>query len=282
MYKSRSVLLIAPAFNEESKIVDVVRRTPRDIVDMMLVIDDGSTDQTAAVALRAGAEVISLGSVRGVGYAIRRGFEEARARGIDIVVVIAGNNKDAPEEITRLLDPICDEGYDFVIGSRFLAGGRYGGDMPHYRKLATRLHPLLVGFFCGRDITESTNGYRAMKTSLLSDPRLDLSAPWLDGYRLEVYLLMKMLKLGYQVREVPVSKVYPPRSLGNTKMRPLIDWWNMLMPILVVGLGIERLVKVGGKRQYYLDSTAANSDEARGCNQSRADGFRRTHWREDN
>src|SRR6266446_8956575 len=167
MYKSRKVFLIAPAFNEEAKIGEVVRRTPRDIVDVMLVVDDGSTDSTAAAARRQGAEVISLDRVYGVGYAIRRGFEEARRHGTDIVVVIAGNNKDSPEEITRLLDPICDEDYDFVIGSRFLAGGRYGGDMPLYRKLATRLHPFLVSLLCSKRVTESSNGYRAMKISVL-------------------------------------------------------------------------------------------------------------------
>jgi dolichol-phosphate mannosyltransferase len=249
MYKSRSVLLIAPAFNEEAKIGEVVRRTPRHIVDTVLVIDDGSTDGTAAAARRYGAEVISLDCVCGVGYAIRRGFDEARRRGFDIVVVIAGNNKDAPEEIGRLLDPVCDEDYDFVMGSRFLAGGRYGGDMPRYRKLATRLHPFLVGLFCGRPITESSNGYRAMKVSVLDDPRLDLRQGWLDGYQLEVYLLIKLLKLGYRNTEVPVSKIYPSKGVGNTKMRPLVDWWHMLSPIFVIGLGIEGLVHNGTARR---------------------------------
>ncbi len=243
MYKSRSVLLIAPAYNEEAKIAEVVRRAPRDVVDLMLVVDDGSTDGTAAAARGHGAEVISLPRVCGVGCAIRCGFEEARRRGIDIVVVIAGNNKDAPEEITRLLDPICDDDCDFVMGSRFLAGGAYGGDMPAYRKVATRLHPLLVSLFCGKRVTESSNGYRAMKAALLDDPRIDLRQDWLDGYDLEVYLLMKLIKLGYRTTEVPVSKIYPPKSVGNTKMRPLIDWWRMLRPIFIVGCGLERLVR---------------------------------------
>src|SRR6516225_4238705 len=119
MYKSRTVMLIAPAFNEEGKIGEVVRRTPRDIVDAILVVDDGSTDGTAAEAARQGAEIIALGRTLGVGAAIRCGFDEARRRGIEIAVVIAGNNKDAPEEITRLLDPICAGDADFVIGSRF-------------------------------------------------------------------------------------------------------------------------------------------------------------------
>ena len=235
MYKGRRVLLIAPAYNEEEKIGEVVRRAPRDIVDTVLVVDDGSTDCTADVAAKEGADVIRLGALIGVGAAIRRGFQHAQDRTYDIVVVIAGNNKDSPEEISRLLDPICDSGFDFVMGSRYLAGGAYGGEMPLYRKFATRLHPFLVGLLSGRKITESTNGYRAMKVSVLSDTRINLHQEWLNHYELEVYLLMKLLRLGYRCTEVPVSKIYPPRHIGNTKMRPVFDWWRMIKPILLLG-----------------------------------------------
>lgn len=240
MYKGRRVLLVAPAYNEIGKIGEVVRRTPRAIVDTILVVDDGSTDTTVSEARRAGAEVLSLGAVKGVGYAIRAGFDYAVARSFEIVVVIAGNNKDDPKEIPRLLDPIIDDDCDFVMGSRFLAGGRYGGDMPLYRKFATRLHPWLVGVFTGRIITESTNGFRAMKTAVLADPRIRLNQSWLDNYELEVYLLFKLLKLGFRCTEVPVSKIYPPRRQGNTKMRPIFDWWKMLRPIFLVGFGIRQ------------------------------------------
>jgi len=240
MYKGLKVLLVAPAYDEEAKIGKVVVRVPRDIVDKILVVDDGSRDRTAEVARAEGAEVLSLGSVKGVGYAIREGFDLARREGFDVVVVIAGNNKDSPEEIERLLDPIADRGCDFVMGSRFLAGGAYGGDMPAYRKLATRVHPFLLGLFCGRRITESTNGFRAMRVSVLNDPRINLDQPWLDHYELEVYLLMKLLKLGYRCTEAPVSKFYPPRAIGNTKMRPFVDWWRILRPIFLIGFGLRR------------------------------------------
>lgn len=240
MYKGLKVLLIAPAYDEEAKIGKVVARAPRNIVDKVLVVDDGSKDRTAEVARAEGAEVLSLGAVKGVGYAIREGFNLARREGFDVVVVIAGNNKDSPEEIARLLDPIADRGCDFVMGSRFLAGGAYGGDMPAYRKLATRVHPFLLGLFCGRRITESTNGYRAMRVSVLNDPRISLNQPWLDHYELEVYLLMKLLKLGYRCAEAPVSKFYPPRAIGNTKMRPFVDWWRILRPIFLIGFGLRR------------------------------------------
>jgi dolichol-phosphate mannosyltransferase len=240
MYKGKRILLIAPAYNEEKKIGEVVRRTPRDIVDTMLVVDDGSTDQTPEMAAQQGAEVIRLNAPLGVGAAIRRGFQHAQNGTYDIVVVIAGNNKDSPEEISRLLDPICDSGFDFVMGSRYLAGGVYGGEMPFYRKLATRLHPFLLGMLSGRKITESTNGYRAMKVSVLSDPRINLHQAWLDQYELEVYLLMKLLRLGYKCTEAPVSKIYPARRIGNSKMRPVFDWWKMIKPIFLLGFSLRR------------------------------------------
>src|SRR6476646_1296924 len=122
--------MLSAAYNEAAKIGNVVRRCPREVVDEHLVIDDGSTDDTVAVARAAGARVVSLGHVAGVGAAIRCGFNIARDEGFDIVTLVAGNGKDDPTEVARLLDPICDQGFDFVIGSRFLPGGGYGGDMP--------------------------------------------------------------------------------------------------------------------------------------------------------
>jgi len=240
MYKSRKILLIAPAFNEEGKIGEVVRRAPRDIVDVMLVVDDGSTDGTADAAQRHGAEVISLDRVYGVGYAIRRGFDEARRRGCDIVVAIAGNNKDAPEEIPLLLDPIVDGRADFVQGSRFLKPRASFGAMPLYRRIATRVHPFLFSLAARRWVTESTNGFRAVHRRVLTDARLDLSPTWLDAYELEPFLYLRAIQLGYRTAEVPVTKVYPARHLGQTKMTPIIGWWSILRPLVYAGLRPRR------------------------------------------
>jgi len=240
MYKNQRIILIAPAYDEDKKIGEVVRRAPGDIVDKVLVVDDGSTDATPDIAREQGAEVLSLGAVMGVGYAIREGYRVAQKENFDIAVVIAGNNKDAPEEITRLLDPICDDGFEFVMGSRFLAGGGYGGDMPFYRKIATRLHPFLVSIFTGKRITESTNGYRALKVETLNDERINLDQSWLDHYELEVYLLMTLLMTGKRCTEVPVTKIYPPKKIGNTKMRPIVDWWRILRPVFLLGLRLRR------------------------------------------
>ena len=161
MYKGLKLALVVPVWDEEKKIGEVVRRAPRDVVDEVLVVDDGSKDRSAEVARQHGATVLPLGRTVGVGAALREGFKWVHSRGFDVVVVCAGNNKDFPEEIPRLLDPIAD-GADFVQGSRFAKGGRQGG-MPIYRQIATRVHPILFSLSAGKWLTESTNGFRAFR-----------------------------------------------------------------------------------------------------------------------
>jgi len=222
------------------KIGEVVRRTPRLLIDEVLIVDDGSTDRSAEVARALGATVLPLGGTIGVGAALRAGYRYAVEHRYDVAVVMAGNNKDAPEEIPLLLDPIADGRADFVQGSRFLKGDADFGHMPRYRRIAARLHPLLFSLAARRWVTESTNGFRAVHRRVLTDPRLDLSQPWLDTYELEPYLYLRTIQLGYSTTEVPVTKVYPPRHLGQTKMRPVKDWWSILRPLLYVGLGLRR------------------------------------------
>lgn len=240
LYRGLSVLAFAPVLDEEKKIGDVVRRVPRDVVDTVLVVDDGSTDRSREVAAEGGAEVLELGRTIGVGAAIRAGYELGVERGFDVVVVMAGNNKDAPEEIPLLLDPIADDRADVVQGSRWLKGQENFGPMPAYRKVATKAHPMLFSAIARQRFTDTTNGFRAVRTSVLIDPRIDLRQDWLDEYELEPYLLMKAVKVGHRVTEVPVTKIYPAKALGQTKMKPIVGWWSILRPLVLMGLGVKK------------------------------------------
>src|SRR5689334_20947672 len=119
-----SVIAVVPAYNEEGKIGRVVTRLKSSgAVHQILVVDDGSSDQTVQEAEAAGATVLRQSSNQGVGAALRAGFAKARQMGASIIVVLGGDDQDNPEEIPRLLKPI-QEGYDFVQGSRWMAGGR--------------------------------------------------------------------------------------------------------------------------------------------------------------
>ena len=113
--------------------------------------------------------------------------------------------------------------------------------MPLYRVLATKyVHPFLFSLITGMKITDSTNGFRGMRTSILFDPRIDLNQSWLDKYELEPYLFFKAIQLGYKVKEVPVTKIYPSKEEGYSKMKPFSGWWSILRPIVFLGLRIKQ------------------------------------------
>ncbi len=231
--------LAAPvAFNEGEKIGRVLDRFTPGLVDKIIVVDDASTDETRREVERRGVEVVSHEKRYGVGAAIRTAVKYARSHGFDVIVILAGNDKDRPSEIPLLLREIAD-GCDLAQGSRYLAGGTSGG-MPAYRRLATRLHPWLMNLATGSRFTDTTNGFRAIRLSIFSDPRINLDQEWLNAYELEPYILYRAATLGYRVKEVPVTKIYPPKKLGYTKIRPGIDWWKLLRPIFLLKLGLRK------------------------------------------
>lgn len=240
MFEGLKVLALAPVLDEREKIGAVITRVPREVVDEVLIVDDGSTDGSPDVAKDLGATVIELGETVGVGAAIRTGYRYAIDNGYDVAVVMAGNNKDSPEEIPQLLAPIIERQADLVQGSRWLRESADFGDMPLYRRLATKLHPFIFRLISDVKLTDTTNGFRAARVSMLADPRLALDQEWLNEYELEVYLLFKASKLGYRVEEVGVTKRYPPKQLGQTKMKPIVGWWSILRPLMLLGLGLKK------------------------------------------
>jgi dolichol-phosphate mannosyltransferase len=102
------------------------------------------------------------------------------------------------------------------------------------------VHPWLFSLVTRTRITDSTNGFRAFRLSIFDDPRINLNQPWLDRYELEPYVFFKVLTLGYKVKEVAVTKIYPEHRLGYTKMKPITGWWSILRPILLLGLRLRK------------------------------------------
>jgi dolichol-phosphate mannosyltransferase len=234
------ILVAVFAYNEGVKIIRTLRKFPQKRDYDLLIVDDGSDDNSLADIQEFDATVFRHEKNLGIGASIRDMLKYALAHEYDIAVITAGNNKDDPSEIPRLLEPIIQDSYDFIQGSRYLSGGSFG-NMPFYRRIATQyVHPMLFSFISRRKITDSTNGFRAIRLSILDNPEIDINQDWLDQYELEPYLFYKAIKSGYNVKEVPVTKIYPQKELGYTKMKPFTGWWSILRPLFLLALGLKK------------------------------------------
>jgi len=241
----RRVIAFLPVFNEEAHI-DVLLEgfrpvLERGVIDEVLVVDDGSTDRTPAILQKYDyCTVITHPSRQGCGDAIRSAYRYALTHDYDIFVIMAGNGKDDPAQIERLIAPILGDAADYVQGSRFLPGGQSEG-LPGHRLWAIRLFTWTFSLFLVRRYTDCTNGFRAYRTATMRDPRLDWSQEWLGhSYEIEFYMHYMVASLGYRVKEVPVSKIYRPARDGSyTKVR-LRDWLTNLKPLFLLRFGLRR------------------------------------------
>lgn len=231
-------LVTIPTYNEERNIDEVLSRFTPGLVDEIVVVNDGSTDKTKDIIEKFDVTVINHDSKRGIGSCIRDGIEYAIKNGFDIISVMAGNGKDNPREIPGLMRPIIEEGYDYVQGSRYLEGGR-SENTPFSRTVTTKLCTLAWQLTAGFKGTDASNGFRAYRSSIFNNPQIDIKQSWLDKYELEYYIHYKVISLGYKITEVPVSKNYPSKK-NYSKIRPVVDWWGIMRPLIYLRLGIKR------------------------------------------
>jgi dolichol-phosphate mannosyltransferase len=235
---TRSAIVVVACYNTAGATQELLERFPTERDYDLLFVDDGSTDGTQQCLESGGWPVLRHAKNRGLGAAIRSGIHRARSEGFVAMAIMAGNGKDDPAEANRLLRPILEGSCDYVQGSRFAPGGRTM-NLPLIRHMLVRLHALLVRAFTGFAASDMANGFRAYRLSIFDDRRINLDQPWLDGYELEGYLYYKVLALGYRVCEVPVSKTYPPRGTRYSHVRPVVDWWRALSPLLYLRLGLR-------------------------------------------
>lgn len=235
-----NVMVGVGGYNEERTIGQVLARFAPEALCDVVVMDDGSTDRTPEIAAEAGVACIHHPTNQGAGAGIKSLYRYGLDRGYDVIVLMAGNGKDDPDQIPRLVAPIQEDGYDYIQGSRYAPGGS-AGHTPLQRAILIKLLALFYRLVTGFPSTDPSNGFRAYKLSLLSDPRINVWQDWLDGYELEHYVNYLVLKLRYRVKEVPVTKVYPAqRGVRYSHVRPFVDWWQGLKPIFYLILGVRK------------------------------------------
>jgi len=190
-------VVIIPVLNEEESIGLVLSKIPTGFVRVVIVVDNGSTDRTVAIATKAGALVVQE-SRRGYGAACQRGVREAGYYSPDIIVFLDGDYSDYPEEIIKLVHPIATGDYDMVIGSRLL-GQRRPGAMPIQALIGNLLVPRIIQWLYGHNYTD-LGPFRAIRYDrLMALGMVDLNFGW------TVEMQIKAAQKRYRTLDVPVS-----------------------------------------------------------------------------
>jgi glycosyltransferase involved in cell wall biosynthesis len=229
VYEGKTIAVVVPAYNEGKLIGEVLRTMPA-FVDLIIVVDDASTDQTLDVATsycrQLGDRLVLLPHKenQGVGAAITSGYKQALAREIAVVVVMAGDAQMDPADLERVVAPVARGETDYVKGNRLFRGESWQM-IPHYRYLGNAVLSLLTKIASGYwHIADSQSGYTAIARIALE--RLDLDHLY-TRYGMPNDLLVKLNVGNFRVRDVSVRPIYHIGEISGIRLRkviPTIAW----------------------------------------------------------
>ncbi len=230
MLEGKRIAVVVPAHNEARLLGRVIATMPT-FVDLVVVVDDDSHDETFEVARRAAAihptdvVVLSHDRTSGPGAAIRTGYRAALAGGAEVIAVMAGDGQMDPADLARLVEPVLRGEADYAKGDRLSAGRRPTG-MPVTRYVGvgalTRLTRLVTGY---GSLTDTQSGYTAASAECLSELPLEHLYP---GYGYPNHLLILLQAAGKQVVDIPVRAVY---GVGE---RSELRAWRVALPLLLL------------------------------------------------
>ncbi|MHC3439857.1 glycosyltransferase family 2 protein [Natrialbaceae archaeon A-gly3] len=211
----RTIFVVIPAYNEGETIRSVVESLPdtiRGYAVQPLVISDGSADDTAENAKYNGTAVVEHPVNQGQGGALKTGFQIALDRGASIVVTMDGDGQHPADELEQLVSPVIDDEADYVMGSRYKGEDHSGNSL--VRESGIWVFTWLINVLTKSEITDCTNGFRAIRASRLEDMKLTeerFSAP---------ELIIEARKNGLRLQEIPIT--IEERQAGETKKPQLM------------------------------------------------------------
>ena len=229
MYEGKTVAVVVPIYNEE-KLIGKVLETMPDFVDLIIIVDDASTDQSLDVAAsysrQLGEKLLLLSHKgnQGVGAAIVTGYQQALAKGIDVTAVMAGDAQMDPADLGRVVAPVVRGEADYVKGNRLFRGESWRM-IPHYRYLGNAVLSLWTKIASGYwHLADSQSGYTAIARIALE--RLDLNRIY-KRYGMPNDVLVKLNVGNFRVRDVSVRPVYNIGEDSGIRLRkviPTITW----------------------------------------------------------
>lgn len=214
----RQCAVVIPCLNEAAAIGPLVAGARRHLPEV-IVVDDGSTDNTAQLARAAGAEVISLSSTRGKGAALNAGLARARERGFAWALLMDGDGQHSAEDVPALLAAARCAGVSLVVGNRMGDPGA----MPFSRRLANRFMSRVLSRLSGRELPDTQCGFRLVRLEGWS--ALELAAA---HFEIDSEMLIAFLAAGHTVAFVPVRSIYKSSRSNIQPLRDALRWARWL------------------------------------------------------
>lgn len=209
-------IVLIPAHNEEKQIANIVRQASAHLP--VLVVDDGSSDQTAALAEEAGAQVIRQSPNQGKGVALNTGFAWALQQGYEAVLTLDGDGQHDPAEIPKFLAAGA-QGADLIIGVRDFS------QMPLVRKAANSLGTILLSWALGQQVPDNQSGYRLIGKRVMQA----MLASREVGFEFEVEMIVLAIQRGFTIGWVPIRTIYEG---GASHIQPLKHLVNFIRKAL--------------------------------------------------
>jgi glycosyltransferase involved in cell wall biosynthesis len=240
------VVVVMPAFNAAKTLRMTYTDLPRDFVDTVILVDDGSSDETVEIARQLGLEVFIHNRNYGYGANQKTCYREALKAGADVVVMVHPDYQYDPKLLPEIIAPIQENRADVVLGSRLLGNSPVKQGMPWWKFVANRFLTGLENFVFGLQMSEYHTGYRAFRREALEAANLEMNS---DRFIFDQEILAQMVELKFRITEVPVPTRYFAEASSASFWQS--TRYGLEILLLLWRLGLHR---VGIRRQRQFDS----------------------------
>ena len=209
MLNNLKICVVLPAYNAAATLERTYADIPLDVVDRVIVVDDGSDDATAEIARRLGLETFVHPKNLGYGGNQKTCYKEALRGEEEIVVMLHPDYQYTPKLIPALASLIACGEYDVALASRILGNGAISGGMPRYKYVSNRALTLIENLLLGQKLSEYHTGYRAFRRQVLEDLPLAENS---DDFVFDNQILVQIIRAGYRIGEVSCPTRYFPEA----------------------------------------------------------------------
>ena len=209
MKDKAKVVVVMPAYNAAKTLHMTYAELPHDVVDLVILVDDGSKDDTIRIARELGLELFVHDRNYGYGANQKTCYREALKTGADIIVMVHPDYQYDPTLLPEVIRPIQEERADIVLGSRLLGGDPMAGGMPWWKFISNRVLTECENWVFGLKLAEYHTGYRAYRREALESVNVEMNS---DAFIFDQEIVAQFVEVGLRITEVPVPTRYFPQA----------------------------------------------------------------------